>query len=110
MITVDFSYLEMLFEDDDNYKKEYIATFAGSYKSLAEKMQAALKSGDMDTLARAAHQLKPTAKMVKLPCASHLETWQHDPQKATQEGIEMVRSECEEAFNQMEVWATGGRV
>ena len=105
MIKVDFSYLEVLSEGDDDFKKEYLETFESNFRTLTDKMQQELAAGKMEDLGKTAHQLKPTAKMIQLPCAEELEHLQHHPQDATKARIEAIRSECEEAFQVLKEWA-----
>ncbi|GAB4234421.1 MAG: hypothetical protein Tsb0034_08030 [Ekhidna sp.] len=105
MAKIDFTYLEVLCEDDDDFKKEYLETFESNYTSLTEKMQKELSGGDFVSLGKTAHQLKPTAKMIQLPCAEDLEHLQHHPQDATKDKIAAIRKECEEAFKALKKWA-----
>lgn len=105
MVEIDFTYLEVLCEDDDEFKAEYLETFETNYTSLTEKMMEEFSKGDFTSLGKTAHQLKPTAKMIQLPCAADLEHLQHNPGDATKEKIEAIRSECEEAFKMLTEWA-----
>ena len=84
MVKIDFTYLEVLSEDDEDFKDEFIETFESTYVSLVRKMREELASGNMDQLSKSAHQLKPSAKMISLPCAETLEDIQYHPEKATQ--------------------------
>lgn len=105
MLKLDFTYLEVLCEDDDDFMTEYLETFESNYTTLTEKMLDELSSGDFTNLGKTAHQLKPTAKMIQLPCAEDLEHLQHNPSDATKEKIESIRKECEEAFTILKEWA-----
>ena len=64
-----------------------------------------LQRGDFDSLGKTAHQLKPTAKMIQIPCGDELEHLQHHPKEATKEKIEAIRNECEDAYGQLVKWA-----
>lgn len=105
MVAIDFSYLDMLSEGDDDFKREYLETFESNYTSLTAKMQEELKRKDFESLGRTAHQLKPTAKMIKIPCSEQLELLQHHPHEATKEQIESIRTECEKVFVELVKWA-----
>ncbi|MEM0939440.1 MAG: hypothetical protein AAF600_07165 [Bacteroidota bacterium] len=105
MVKIDFSYLDVLAEGDDEFKMEYLDTFESNYKSLTEKMMNELKSKDFVALGKTAHQLKPTAKMIQIPCSEELEHLQHNPKEATKERVQAIRDECEDAFVQLKKWA-----
>lgn len=105
MEKIDFTYLEVLSEDDDDFKIEFIETFESTYKSLTEKMKQELKANDLVNLGKSAHQLKPSAKMIQLPCAEILEEIQHNPEKATEESLNKITSECEGGLQQLKEWA-----
>ncbi len=105
MVKIDFTYLEVLAEDDDDFKKEYLETFESNYTTLTEKMLTELKTQDFVALGKTAHQLKPTAKMIQIPCGEELEHLQHHPEEATKDKIESIRSECEDAYGQLVKWA-----
>ena len=105
MVKIDYAYLEVLCEDDDDFKREYLETFKNNYTSLTARMLEQLRNGDFDRLGKTAHQLKPTAKMIQIPCGDELERLQHNPKDATKEKIEEIRSECEDAFHQLVKWA-----
>jgi len=105
MVKIDFSYLEVLAEGDDEFMKEYLETFESNYTTLTEKMQEELKNQDFTALGKTAHQLKPTAKMIQIPCGDELENLQHNPEEATKEKIAAIRTECEEAFGELKKWA-----
>lgn len=105
MEKIDFTYLEVLSEDDEDFKAEFIETFETTYKSLTVKMRDELAANDMDNLSKSAHQLKPSAKMIQLPCAETLEEIQHSPETATSESINSIESQCEGALKQLKDWA-----
>lgn len=105
MVKIDFSYLEVLAEGDDDFMKEYLETFESNYTSLTKKMLDELKKKDFVALGKTAHQLKPTAKMIQIPCGEDLEFLQHNPEKATADKINSIRDECEDAFGQLKKWA-----
>lgn len=105
MPTIDLTYLEVLCEDDAAFKQEYLETFESNYTTLTDKMLDELSKGDFISLGKTAHQLKPTAKMIALPCGDVLEALQHDPNSATKDGILGIRKECEEAFGELKKWA-----
>lgn len=107
MTKVDFTYLEVLCEDDDEFKHEYLETFKSNYTSLTKKMLDELTEQDFESLGKTAHQLKPTAKMIQLPCAEDLEFLQHNPDQASKEKIEHIQKECEEAFELLVKWVEG---
>ncbi|SNS71118.1 Hpt domain-containing protein [Ekhidna lutea] len=104
MEKIDFTYLEVLSEDDDEFKNEFIATFEETYLSLVKKMREELEAGDMENLSKSAHQLKPSAKMIHLRCGDTLEELQYDPNKATKEIIEDINAQCEDALKQLKDW------
>ena len=105
MVKIDFSYLEVLAEGDDDFMVEYLETFESNYTTLTSKMLEELANKDFDALGKTAHQLKPTAKMIQIPCGEELEFLQHHPKEATKEKIESIRNECEEAFGLIKEWA-----
>ncbi|MEO9484672.1 MAG: Hpt domain-containing protein [Ekhidna sp.] len=105
MEKIDFTYLEVLSEDDEDFKAEFIETFETTYKSLTEKMENELAANDMDNLAKSAHQLKPSAKMIQLSCAETLEEIQHNPEKATSDSLAAIHAQCEDAVKQLKDWA-----
>ncbi len=105
MPKIDFTYLEVLSEDDDDFKTEFIETFESTYKSLSKKMMTELDANDMDNLSKSAHQLKPSAKMIQLPCADTLEDIQHHPENATKQSLDEISSQCEDALQQLKDWA-----
>lgn len=105
MVKIDFSYLEVLADGDDEFMAEYLETFESNYTSLTKKMLDELSKKDFEALGKTAHQLKPTAKMIQIPCGEELEFLQHNPKEATKEKIEAIRAECEEAFAGLKKWA-----
>ncbi|MEQ6168657.1 MULTISPECIES: Hpt domain-containing protein [unclassified Ekhidna] len=104
MVKIDFTYLEVLSEDDEDFKDEFIETFESTYVSLVRKMREELASGNMDQLSKSAHQLKPSAKMISLPCAETLEDIQYHPEKATEEILTDIHDQCEDALKQLRDW------
>ena len=102
---IDYSYLEVLADGDDEFMAEYLETFESNYTTLTAKMLDELSSKDFEALGKTAHQLKPTAKMIQIPCGDELEFLQHNPKEATKEKIEQIRNECEEAFGLLKKWA-----
>lgn len=105
MQKIDFTYLEVLSEDDEDFKAEFIETFESTYKSLTAKMLDELAAKDLDNLSKSAHQLKPSAKMIQLPCSETLEDFQHHPENASKEAIENISTECDDALKQLKDWA-----
>ena len=105
MIKIDFSYLEILSDDDEDFKTEFIETFKDTYISLIAKMKDELASSDFNNLSKSAHQLKPSAKMIQLSCAETLADLQHNPANASPELIDQITEECEEALKQLQDWA-----
>ncbi|WP_425391569.1 Hpt domain-containing protein [Ekhidna sp.] len=105
MEKIDFTYLEVLSEDDEDFKDEFIETFEGTYISLIRKMRDELKDGNMDQLSKSAHQLKPSAKMISLPCAETLEDIQYHPEKASEAILNEINKQCEDALTQLKEWA-----
>lgn len=105
MEKIDLTYLEVLSEDDEDFKTEFIETFESTYISLTEKMGQELEKGDLDNLSKSAHQLKPSAKMIQLPCAETLEDLQYHPEKATKQLIKAIEVECSDALKQLKDWA-----
>lgn len=105
MDTIDFSYLEVLADGDEEFMAEYLETFESNYTTLTAKMLNELSKKDFVALGKTAHQLKPTAKMIQIPCGEELEHLQHHPKDATKDKIESIRKECEEAFETLKKWA-----
>ncbi len=105
MKKIDFTYLEVLSEDDDEFKEEFISTFEDTYLLLVKKMKEELKKGDLENLSKSAHQLKPSAKMIQLECGEVLEALQYDPKKASIEIIDDINAQCEDALKQLKDWA-----
>ena len=105
MTKIDFTYIEMLSEDDDDFKTEFIDTFENTYKELVAKMRVELEKNDLNNLSKSAHQLKPSAKMIQLPCGDTLENLQHNPEAASAEVIEDIFQQCEDALKQLKDWA-----
>lgn len=105
MEKIDFTYLEVLSEDDPDFKNEFIETFEETYTSLVSKMEDELKNGDLENLAKSAHQLKPSAKMIQLPCGDTLEDLQHNPEKASDAILKDINQQCEDALKQLKEWA-----
>ena len=105
MQKIDFTYLEVLSEDDEDFKAEFIETFETTYKSLMQKMKDELAANDLDNLSKSAHQLKPSAKMIQLPCAETLEDLQHHPANANAEALDQITAQCEDALKQLKDWA-----
>lgn len=104
MVQIDFSYIELLADGDDEFMAEYLETFESNYISLTKKMQDELAVRDFQALGKTAHQLKPTAKMIQIPCGEELENLQHHPKDATKEKIEAIRLECKEAYEALQKW------
>ncbi|MEQ8906831.1 Hpt domain-containing protein [Ekhidna sp.] len=104
MEKIDFTYLEVLSEDDESFKDEFIETFESTYLELVEKMRKELENKDLDALSKSAHQLKPSAKMIQLPCASTLEEIQNHPEKASEEVLKDIDKQCEDALKQLKDW------
>ena len=105
MSNIDFTYLDVLSEDDDDFKTEFIETFEGTYVELVQKMKEELSNGDLDQLSKAAHQLKPSAKMISLPCAETLEDLQYHPDKASEKVLKEIEDQCDDALQQLKEWA-----
>ncbi len=105
MEKIDFTYIEMLSEDDEDFKTEFIETFENTYKELVEKMKGEFEKNDLTNLSKSAHQLKPSAKMIQLRCAEILEDLQHNPEKVSMEIIEDIHKQCEDALQQLKDWA-----
>lgn len=105
MPKIDLTYLEVLSEDDDAFKNEFIETFESTYRELVDKMRNELEKGDLENLSKSAHQLKPSAKMIQLPAGDTLEQIQHDATVATKQVIEGIFSQCEDALAQLKSWA-----
>ncbi|MEQ9467956.1 MAG: Hpt domain-containing protein [Ekhidna sp.] len=105
MEKIDFTYLEVLGEDDPDFKSEFVETFEETYTMLVAKMENELKTGDLDNLAKSAHQLKPSAKMIQLPCGDTLEQLQHNPGNASIEVLKDIHQQCEDALRQLKEWA-----
>jgi HPt (histidine-containing phosphotransfer) domain-containing protein len=105
MEKIDFTYLEVLSEDDESFKDEFIETFESTYLELVKKMQNELEKKDLDNLSKSAHQLKPSAKMIQLPCAETLEDIQNNPEKASEEVLKDIDRQCENALKQLKDWA-----
>lgn len=105
MEKIDFSYIEMLSEDDDDFKEEFISTFEETYLTLTKQMKEELANKDLQSLAKSAHQLKPSAKMIQLAAAETLEDLQHHPEKATLEILIQIEKACEDALGQLKKWA-----
>lgn len=105
MVKIDYSYIEILSEGDNEFKQEYLETFESNYTSLTQKMLHEFESGDFKALGLTAHQLKPTATMIQLPCSQELEELQHKPEEATKARIEAIRQECNEAYKELKKWA-----
>ena len=106
MEKIDFTYLEVLSEDDEDFKQEFIETFETTYISLTKKMMDEFSANDMDNLAKSAHQLKPSTKMIQLSCAEVLEDIQHHPENASKERIDEIVTQCEGALKQLKEWAS----
>lgn len=105
MEKIDFTYLEVLSEDDEDFKDEFIETFESTYVELMKKMKDELANSNMDQLSKSAHQLKPSAKMIALPCAETLEDIQYHPEKATSDVLNEIDRQCEDALEQLKKWA-----
>ena len=105
MEKIDFTYLESLSEDDEGFKIEFIETFEMTYKALMKKMVDRFASDDLDSLSKYAHQLKPSARMIQLPCADTLEDVQYHPEKASKELINEISMQYEDALKQLKDWA-----
>ena len=105
MVKIDFSYIELLADGDDEFMAEYLETFENNYISLTNKMEEELAIRDFHALGKTAHQLKPTAKMIQIPCGETLENLQHNPKDATKEKIEAIRTECKEAYEALQKWS-----
>ena len=105
MAKIDFTYIDVLSEDDLEFKKEYLETFRNNVDELTQRMSDELSKGDYIGLGKTAHQLKPTAKMIQLACGDTLEHLQHNPKDATKETIEAIKKECDEAYDQLAKWA-----
>ncbi|MEM6642164.1 MAG: hypothetical protein AAF616_04215 [Bacteroidota bacterium] len=109
MLNIDYTYLDILADGDEDFIKEYLETFKINYTTLTAKMLDDLAASDFATLSKTAHQLKPTAKMIQLPCGEELEFLQHNPKEATKDKIEEIRTECEEALELLTKWAHGNQ-
>ena len=106
MEKIDFTYLEVLSEDDDDFKDEFIETFESTYVSLVRKMRDEMENGDLDQLSKSAHQLKPSAKMISLRCAETLEDLQYHPEKANESILTDIDAQCQDALKQLKDWAS----
>lgn len=104
MPKIDLSYLELVSDGDKAFVQDFIHTFEHSSYPLVEKMRVHLISNDLEKLGKAAHQLKPSVKMLKLPCAESVEALQHEPEKATIELLAVIQEECESAIAQLKEW------
>lgn len=105
MQNIDLTYLEVLSEDDPDFKAEFIQTFEETFTALVKKMQEELSKNDLPNLSKSAHQLKPSAKMIQLPCAQLLEAIQYDPAKANETVLSDINEQCEQALVQLKNWA-----
>ena len=105
MEKIDFTYLEVLSEDDEDFKAEFIETFETTCKSLTEKMRTELTASDLVNLGKSAHQLKPSAKMIQLSCAETLEEIHHHPETANEQALNDIVTQCEDALKQLKDWA-----
>jgi HPt (histidine-containing phosphotransfer) domain-containing protein len=104
MSKIDFSYLEVVSDGDKEFVQEFIRTFEFSSYPLVDDMKISLKTNDFQKLGKYAHQLKPSAKMLKLECSESLESLQHEPEKATSELLVMIQDQCEAAISQLKEW------
>lgn len=104
MSKIDLSYLEVVSDGDKDFVQEFIRTFEYSSYPLVDKMKTLLKANDYQNLGKSAHQLKPSAKMLKLECSDTLESLQHEPEKATNQVIDMIQCQCHDAIAQLKEW------
>lgn len=104
-IKIDFNYIDMLAEDDQAFKLDYVNTFEKTFRDILPKMDAELESKNLEQLGKLAHQLKPSAKMIKLPSADLIEQVQHEPSVCTVSDIANFQSEFEQALTILKEWA-----
>jgi len=104
-LKINLEYIDMLAEDDNEFKKDYIDTFKRTYEELIPKMKSAFDSNEMETLGKTAHQLKPSAKMIGLPCADLIEEIQHNPQVAKESDFKDFEDTFNQAFGLLQKWA-----
>jgi HPt (histidine-containing phosphotransfer) domain-containing protein len=104
MSKIDLSYLQLVSDGDVDFVNQFIETFENSSYPLADKMESDFANDDLGKLSKAAHQLKPSAKMLKLECSTNLEEIQNEPEKATKEIIRLIQKECREAIDQLKEW------
>lgn len=106
MEKIDLTYIEMLSEDDEDFKFEFISTFEETYLTLVEQMKKELAGKDFTSLSKSAHQLKPSAKMIQLQAAETLEDLQHHPEKASESILSEIERSCADALAQLKKWAS----
>lgn len=104
MSKIDLSYLEVVSDGDKDFVQEFIKTFEFSSFPLVDKMKSLLEVNDYQSLGKFAHQLKPSVKMLQLECSETVESLQHEPEKATNEVINMIQEQCKEAISQLKDW------
>jgi HPt (histidine-containing phosphotransfer) domain-containing protein len=101
---LDYNYIDMLAEDDQLFKQEYVETFKKTYDELVPKLENALKAKETEALGKTAHQLKPSAKMIGLPCGERLEEIQHQPETANSDDITQIKEQFESALEDLKQW------
>lgn len=104
MSKIDLSYLELVSDGDKDFINDFIRTFEFSSYPMVDKMKMLLASNDFENLGKSAHQLKPSVKMLKLTCSDTVEELQHEPQKATNQILESIDSQCISAISQLKEW------
>ncbi|MEM9896372.1 MAG: Hpt domain-containing protein [Bacteroidota bacterium] len=104
VVNINLEYADTLSDGDQEFKVEFTNTFENSFRELTKEMYNNLASRDFAQLAKNAHQLKPSAKMIELPCAMLLEEIQHDPHTGTIEKLDQIVEECEDALRQLRAW------
>ncbi len=98
---IDFSYLISIADGDQTFIAHFISTFETNNLAILDKMEEAYENGDLDTIRKLAHQLKPALEMFKLSSLKICQTIEMDPPSANLEAIEKIRSNCEYAINEL---------
>ncbi|MFT6881771.1 MAG: HPt (histidine-containing phosphotransfer) domain-containing protein [Marinoscillum sp.] len=98
---IDFSYLISIADGDQAFIEHFISTFESNNLAILDKMEDAYENGDLDTIRKLAHQLKPALEMFKLSSLIICQTLEMDPPSASLEAIEKIRTNCEYAISEL---------
>ncbi|MEQ8470431.1 MAG: Hpt domain-containing protein [Marinoscillum sp.] len=98
---MDFSYLNSISDGDMTFIKQFVTTFKSNTETIIASLRKAQANGSDDDLKKLAHQLKPSLQMLELPSLQIVIDIQDDPSATTEDSINSIEQECQEAVEVM---------